>query len=176
MRPMPRTVRPAAITVGRRPDMAWIAVTFDMATVPPWNSTVAAMLPEVAESRADTGRLKTSPNGRTTSSPKQRRPRMESGQAPGSTEVRQHRSTAMQSAENASDKLLPDGDLPQRPTLTSLALVRIEGFASDQEHQPRLQSGLQFAVAGAENLCHLAGCSADRRPLAARPRACQGVG
>src|SRR5258708_40166319 len=35
MRPMPRTVRPAAITVGRRPEMAWIAVTFGMATVPP---------------------------------------------------------------------------------------------------------------------------------------------
>src|SRR5260370_37259263 len=35
MRRMPRTVRPAAITVGRRPDMAWIAVTFGMATVPP---------------------------------------------------------------------------------------------------------------------------------------------
>src|SRR5258708_33073130 len=35
MRPMPRTVRPAAITVGRRPDMAWIAVTVGMATVPP---------------------------------------------------------------------------------------------------------------------------------------------
>src|SRR5258708_30573706 len=35
MRPMPRTVRPAAIAVGRRPDMAWIAVTCDMGTVPP---------------------------------------------------------------------------------------------------------------------------------------------
>lgn len=39
----------------------------------------------------------------------------------------QRQSTATPSAENDSDKLPPDGDLPQRPRTTSPPGVRIEG-------------------------------------------------
>jgi len=39
----------------------------------------------------------------------------------------QHRSTATPAATNDSDKLPPNGDLPQRPRATSPPRVRIEG-------------------------------------------------
>jgi hypothetical protein len=40
----------------------------------------------------------------------------------------QQTSTATLAAENASHKLPPDSDLPQRPPMTSLPGVRIEGI------------------------------------------------
>jgi hypothetical protein len=62
------------------------------------------------------------------------------------------------------------------PGLDDVLLLVSEISSNAVRHTASGDDGGWFDVVGAENLCHLAGCTADRRPLAARPARLPGRG